>query len=72
MVLAEMVYGVCHQTEPTSFRDALSEPDSKEWMEAIPSEEFPLGFTVVHDSKEVVKLSLKIASSHFQAPIISV
>jgi hypothetical protein len=41
-------------------------------MEAIPSEEFPLGFTVVHDSKEVVKLSLKIASSHFQAPIISV
>jgi hypothetical protein len=35
MVLAEMVYGVCHQTEPTSFRDALSEPDSKEWMEAI-------------------------------------
>jgi hypothetical protein len=33
-----MVYGVSHETEPTSFQDAISGPKSKEWIEAIQSE----------------------------------
>ena len=33
-----MVYGVSHETEPTSFQDAISGPESKEWIEAIQSE----------------------------------
>jgi hypothetical protein len=39
MVL-EMVYGVSYETEPTSFQDAISGPESKEWIEAIQSEVF--------------------------------
>jgi hypothetical protein len=35
MVLEEMVYGVCHETELTSFQDAISGPESKEWNAAI-------------------------------------
>ena len=38
MVLDEIVYGVSHETEPTSFQDAISGPESKEWIEAIQSE----------------------------------
>jgi len=38
MVLEEMAYGVSHETEPTSFQDAISGPESKEWIEAIQSE----------------------------------
>jgi len=38
MVLEEMVYGVSHETEPTSFQDAISGPESKECIEAIQSE----------------------------------
>ena len=38
MVLKEMVYGVCHDTEPTSLQDAISGPESKKWIEAIQSE----------------------------------
>jgi hypothetical protein len=34
MVLEVMVYGVSHETEPTSFQDAISGPESKEWIEA--------------------------------------
>jgi hypothetical protein len=33
-----MVYGVSHETKPTSFQDAISGPKSKEWIEAIESE----------------------------------
>ena len=35
MLLEEMVYGVSHETEPTTFQDAISGPESKEWIEAI-------------------------------------
>jgi len=35
MVLEEMVYGVSHETEPTSFQDAISGPEPKKWIEAI-------------------------------------
>jgi hypothetical protein len=38
MVLEEMVYGVSHETEPTSFHDAISGPEPKEWIEAIQCE----------------------------------
>ena len=38
MVLEEMVYGFSHETEPTSSQDAISGPESKEWIEAIQSE----------------------------------
>jgi hypothetical protein len=38
MVLEEMVYGVSHETEPTSFQHAISRPESKKWIEAIQSE----------------------------------
>jgi len=38
MVLEEMVYGVSHETELTSLQDAISGPESKEWIEAIQSE----------------------------------
>ena len=37
MVLEEMVYGVCHETQTTSSQDAISGPESKEWIEAIQS-----------------------------------
>jgi hypothetical protein len=35
MVLEEMVYGVSHKTEPTSFQDAISGTESNEWIEGI-------------------------------------
>jgi hypothetical protein len=38
MVLEEVVYGVSHETEPTSFQDAISGAESKEWIEAIQSQ----------------------------------
>jgi len=38
MFLEEMVYGVFHEVELTSFQDAISGPESKEWIEAIQSE----------------------------------
>jgi hypothetical protein len=38
MVLGEMVYGVSHYTERTSFQDAISRLGSKEQIEAIQSE----------------------------------
>jgi len=42
MVLEEMVYEVSHETEPTSSHDAISGPESKEWIEAIQYEVFSL------------------------------
>jgi hypothetical protein len=33
-----MVYGVSHENEPTSFQDAISQPESNEWIEAIGSD----------------------------------
>jgi hypothetical protein len=42
MVLEEMVYGVSHETETTSFQDVISGPESKEWFEAIQCEVFSL------------------------------
>ena len=38
MILEELVYAVFHETEPTSFEDAVSRPVSKEWIKAIQSE----------------------------------
>jgi hypothetical protein len=35
MVLEEMIYRVSRDTEPASFQDAISEPELKEWIEAI-------------------------------------
>jgi hypothetical protein len=35
MVLEHLVYVVSQETEPTSFQDAISGPESKEWIEAI-------------------------------------
>jgi len=41
MVLEDMVYGASH-VEPTSFQDAISGSESKEWIEAIQPEVSPL------------------------------
>jgi len=38
LILEELVYAVFHETEPTSFEDAVSRPVSKEWIKAIQSE----------------------------------
>jgi len=38
IVLDEMVHEISHETEHTSFQDAISGPESKEWIEAIQSE----------------------------------
>jgi hypothetical protein len=35
MVLEEMIYRVSSDTEPASFQDSISEPELKEWIEAI-------------------------------------
>jgi hypothetical protein len=32
VVLEEMVYGVSHENDPTSFHDAISVPESKDWI----------------------------------------
>ena len=38
MSLEETVYGLSQETEPTSVEDAISGPESKEWIESIQSE----------------------------------
>jgi hypothetical protein len=38
MVFEYMVYGVYNETEPTSFEDAISGPQPKEWIEGIQSQ----------------------------------
>jgi hypothetical protein len=35
MALEEMVYELSHETESSSFQDATSGPESKEWIEAV-------------------------------------
>jgi hypothetical protein len=37
-----MVYGVSHDTDPISFQDAFSEPESMEWIQAIQSQVWSL------------------------------
>jgi hypothetical protein len=38
MILEAILYLVCHETESTSFEDAISGPESKECIEVIQSE----------------------------------